>query len=133
MPAVVHTGSFTVSFKNEHTIYENEIRCLVKESDYNLSYNPTLLVSGSQYIAPSGSIYTLTGSIDSTVKNFATGSLLIPVSGSIDGATSGYFHPYATTLGLYDDDNQLLAVAKLGKPIMMSPDTDMTFVVKYDA
>jgi hypothetical protein len=132
MPSVVHTGSFTVSFKNEHTIYENEIRCLVKESDYNLSYNPTLLVSGSQYIVPSGSIYTLTGSIDSTVKNFATGSLLIPVSGSIDGATSGYFHPYATTLGLYDDDNQLLAVAKLGKPIMMSPDTDMTFVVKYD-
>jgi hypothetical protein len=133
MPSVVHTGSFTLSFKNEHTIYENEVRCLVKESDYNLSYNPTLLVSGSQYIAPSGSIYTLTGSIDSTVKNFATGSLLIPVSGSIDGATSGYFHPYATTLGLYDDDNQLLAVAKLGKPIMMSPDTDMTFVVKYDA
>jgi hypothetical protein len=118
MPSVVHTGSFTLSFKNEHTIYENEVRCLVKESDYNLSYNPTLLVSGSQYIAPSGSIYTLTGSIDSTVKNFATGST---------------FYTYATTLGLYDDDNQLLAVAKLGKPIMMSPDTDMTFVVKYDA
>ena len=56
MPAVVHTGSFTTLFKNEHTIYENEIRCLVKESDYNLSYNPTLLVSGSQYIASDGNI-----------------------------------------------------------------------------
>lgn len=133
MPAVIHTGSFTVSFKNEHTIYENEIRCLVKESDYNLSYNPTLLVSGSQYIVSDGNGgYTLTGSIDSAVKNFATGSLLVPVSGSVSGATSGYFHPYTTTIGLYDDDNQLLAVAKLGKPIMISPDTDMTFVVKYD-
>ncbi len=40
MPAVVHTGPFTVSFKNEHTIHENEVRCLVLESDYNLSYNP---------------------------------------------------------------------------------------------
>jgi hypothetical protein len=39
---------------------------------------------------------------------------------------------YATTIGLYNDENELLAVAKLGKPIMMSPDTDMTFVVKYD-
>jgi hypothetical protein len=103
MPAVIHTGSFTLSFKNEHIIHENEIRCLVMESDYNLSYNPSL-VSGS---------YT-----SGSLKNFATGS---------------DFYTYATTLGLYDDDNQLLAVAKFGKPIMMSPDTDMTFVVKYDA
>ena len=102
MPAIVHTGSFTLSFKNEHTIYENEIRCLVKESDYNLSYNPTL-VSGS---------YT-----SGSLKNFATGS---------------DFYTYATALGLYDDDNQLIAVAKFGKPMLISPDTDMTFVVKYD-
>jgi len=122
MPAIVHTGSFTISFKNEHIIYENEVRCLVEESDFNLSYNPTLLVSGSQYIVTSGSqasgsVYTLTGSIDSTVKDFATGST---------------FYTYATTLGLYNDNDELLAVAKFGKPIMMSPDTDITFVVKYD-
>ena len=61
--------------------------------------------------------YTLTGSIDSTVRDFATGS---------------DFYTYATTIGLYNDENELLAVAKFGKPIMMSPDTDMTFVVKYD-
>ena len=122
MPAVVHTGSFTISFKNEHIIYENEVRCLVEESDFNLSFNPTLLASGSQYIVTSGSqasgsVYTLTGSIDSTVKDFATGST---------------FYTYATTLGLYNDNDELLAVAKFGKPIMMSPDTDITFVVKYD-
>jgi hypothetical protein len=102
MPTIVHTGSFVVSFKNEHTIYENEVRCLIKESDYNLTYNPTLL-SGS---------YT-----SGSVKDFATGS---------------DFYTYATSLGLYNDDNELIAVAKFGKPIMMSPDTDMTFVVKYD-
>ena len=128
MPTIVHTGSFTISFKNEHIIYENEVRCLVEESDFNLSYNPTLLVSGSQYIVTSGSqasgsVYTLTGSIDSTIKDFATGSIL--PSGS-------YFIPYATTLGLYNDNDELLVVAKFGKPIMMSPDTDITFVVKYD-
>jgi hypothetical protein len=128
MPTIVHTGSFTISFKNEHIIYENEVRCLVEESDFNLSYNPTLLTSGSQYIVTSGSqasgsVYTLTGSIDSTIKDFATGSIL--PSGS-------YFTPYATTLGLYNDNDELLAIAKFGKPIMMSPDTDITFVVKYD-
>lgn len=117
MPAVVHTGSFSILFKNEHTIYENEVRCLVKESDYNLSYNQSLIVSGGQYIVSSSNGYTLTGSMDSTIRNFATSST---------------FYTYATTIGLYNDDNQLLAVAKFGKPIMMSPDTDMTFVVKYD-
>ena len=102
MPSVVYTGSFTLSFKNEHTVYENEIHCLVKESDMNLSYNPSL-INGSY-----------TGGV---LKDFATGSV---------------FHPYATAIGLYNDDNELLLVAKFGKPMMISPHTDMTFVIKYD-
>jgi len=104
---ILNSGSFQLSFKNEHTVYENEVRCVVKESEFNLSYNPTLVNNYS-----SGSL-----------KSFATGSTL--PSGS-------YFTPYATTIGLYNDDNELLAVAKFGKPILMSPYTDMTFVVKYD-
>jgi hypothetical protein len=107
MPAITHTGSFSLLFKNEHTIFENEIRCVVQETEFNSSYNPTL-VNNYQ----SGSL-----------KDFATGSAL--PSGS-------YFTPYATTIGLYNDNNELLAVAKFGKPILMSPYTDMTFVVKYD-
>jgi len=99
---ITNTGRFSLQFKNEHTIYENEVRCLVKESDYNLSYNPTL-VNGNY--------------ISGSLKDFATGSS---------------FYTYATALGLYNDNNELLAVAKFGKPIMMSPDTDMTFVVKHD-
>jgi len=45
MPAIIHTGSFSVSFKNEQPIYEHEVRCLVKESDFNSSYNPTLVIN----------------------------------------------------------------------------------------
>jgi len=116
-----------LSFQNEHIIYENEVRCIVRESDYNLSYNPTLLQYKGQYIVPisgsntimtgSNNTFTLTGSFDSTVKDFATGS---------------FFQPYVTTIGLYNDDNELLMVAKLTKPIVLSSDTDMTFIVKYD-
>lgn len=111
-----------ISFQNEHIVYENEVRCIVKESDFNLSYNPTLLKYRAQTIVPiSGSAsngYTTTGSFDnSTVKDFATGSS---------------FQPYVTTIGLYNDDNDLLMVAKLAKPIAISSDTDMTFIVKYD-
>ena len=101
MPAIIHTGSFSVSFKNEQPIYEHEVRCLIKESDFNLSYNPTL------------------------VTNYTSGSLK-------DFATGSDFYTYATALGLYNDNNELLAVAKFGKPMLISPDTDMTFVIKYD-
>jgi hypothetical protein len=94
------TASYTASFKNEHIIYENEIRCIVKENEFNLSYNPSLSSDGS------GSLYEF--------------------------ATSESFNPYATGIGLYNDNNELLAVAKFSKPLLMSPDTDMTFVVKYD-
>jgi len=107
----------TLSFQNEHIIYENEVRCIVKESDYNLTYNPTLLKYGGQYITSGSNGYTLTGSFDTTVKDFSTGSS---------------FQPYVTTIGLYNDDNELLMVAKLAKPIVLSSDTDMTFIVKYD-
>jgi len=97
---VNYTGSFNLSFKNEHIIYENEVRCIVKESEFNLSYNPSLQSDES------GSLYGF--------------------------ATSSSFSPYVTALGLYNDNNELLAVAKFGKPLLISPDTDMTFVVKYD-
>jgi hypothetical protein len=99
------TGSFataSIYFQNEHIIYENEVRCIVRESEYNLSYNPTL-VTGSY----SGGV----------IKGFAT---------------SASFNPYVTTIGLYNDENELLMVAKLAKPIMISSNTDMTFIVKYD-
>jgi hypothetical protein len=101
-PCVNTDVYWTISFQNEHIIYENEVKCTVKESEFNLSYNPTLV----------------------------TGSY---ASGSLRGfATSASFAPYVTTIGLYNDDNELLMVAKLAKPILVSPNTDMTFIVKYD-
>lgn len=103
MPIVTHSGSFTVSFQNEHIIQENEVRCIVKESEFNLSYNPSL-VTGSY---ASGSL-----------RSFATGST---------------FTPYTTTIGLYNDDNELLMVAKFGQPVPISTETDMTFLIRYDS
>jgi hypothetical protein len=49
-----------------------------------------------------------------------------------DNISGSEFKPYVTSIGLYNDDHQLIAVAKLGQPIPKSTDTDMTFVVKLD-
>jgi hypothetical protein len=54
-------------------------------------------------------------------------------SGSLRGfATSSFFAPYVTTVGLYNERNELLVVAKLAKPLPLSSTTDTTIVVKYD-
>lgn len=41
-----------LGFKNEHIIYENEIRCKVNENEFNLSHNPTLTTDKSGSLRP---------------------------------------------------------------------------------
>lgn len=42
------------------------------------------------------------------------------------------FTPYITSLGLYNDKNELMAVVKFSKPIKKPSDTDMTFDIQID-
>ena len=100
MGAITQDINAVLSFKNEHIIYENEIRCKVNENEFNLSHNPTLATDNLGSLRP-----------------FAI--------------TSG-FSPYVTTVGLYNERSELLAVAKLAQAVPLSSVTDTTFVVKYD-
>lgn len=59
------------------------------------------------------------------------------ISGSTDGTvydfvTSSYFSPYVTTVGLYDESYNLLAVGKLSQPLPTSPTTDTTILINID-
>lgn len=101
---ITNINDFKLSFTNEHTVYENYITAHVNENEFNLTYNPSLRQTSSNAY--------------SEVMNFATGS---------------DFQPYATTLGLYNDDNELLMVAKFGQPVPISLETDMTFLIRYDS
>ena len=49
-----------------------------------------------------------------------------------DFATGSYFAPYVTTVGLYDGAYNLLAVAKLAKPLPTSRTTDTTILINFD-
>ena len=100
---VINVNNFKLSFTNEYTVYENYITAHVKENEYNLTYNPSLRTTSSDAY--------------SQINDFATGSA---------------FQPYASTLGLYNDDNDLLMVAKFGQPVPISVETDMTFLIRYD-
>jgi hypothetical protein len=60
---------------------------------------------------------TLTDDSDVNYKSFVTGSA---------------FAPYITTIGLYDDAGQLLAIGKLAQPIRKRSDVDMNFLIRLD-
>ena len=46
--------------------------------------------------------------------------------------TSSFFNPYITTVGLYNEEFELLAVGKLAQPLQSSPTTDTTILVNID-
>ena len=47
-------------------------------------------------------------------------------------ATESYFDPYVTTVGLYNNDQELLAVGKMAQPLPTSRTTDTTILVNID-
>ena len=60
-------------------------------------------------------------------------SLLSGSEGGVYGfVTSSYFSPYVTTVGLYDEAQNLLAVGKLAQPLPTSTTTDTTILVNLD-
>lgn len=113
-----------IKFKNNHVVYENFTKCTIKDYEFNLSYNPTLL-SGSQAV-----LVPYSSSISGSVFYNPTGS---EYYGTLKNEfTSSDFSPYISTVGLYNDAQELLAVAKMSAPMPVADNTDMTFLIKWD-
>ena len=94
--------NITASFSSSFTIYETQYKATISEDEFNYSQNPTI-ISGSS----NSGIYL----------NFAT---------------SSFFSPYVTTVGMYNEQNELLAVGKLAQPLPTSRTTDTTILVNID-
>lgn len=47
-------------------------------------------------------------------------------------ATGSFLAPYITTIGLYDSDSNMVAIAKLPQPIKSLPDYPINFIVRFD-
>lgn len=117
---------FSLTLSGETTIYQNEVKCRVLENDFNYSQNPTVFknrsfTTGSQaapFFAPQGGTAVNSQIVDGT---------------TIDAVTGSAFNPYATTIGLYNEQNELLVVGKLATPYPIPENTDITFIVKWDS
>jgi len=99
------------SFKSSYTLYETQYKCTVEASEFNFSMNPSLLsssINGQAKIRESGSAF---------YEDYVTGS---------------DFTPFVTTVGLYNDNKELMAVGKLAQPLALSQHVDTTILVNID-
>lgn len=148
-------NQFTLNYRSTKTIYENEIFISVLENEFNVSQNPsavymdggstTTLVTtrpgstkyndlvtssfsevGTRYIRNSN--YPIQSQIDPDKAGSFDDYLY---SGSVD-PTGSYLAPYITTIGLYDNELNMVAVAKLPQPIKSLPDYPINFIVRLD-
>ena len=116
-------SDFDLSFRSTKTIHDNEVFLSVYESEFNTSTNPTATDSTGKIKG-----YGFQSSIDPTVFG---GFDEYDYSSSID-PTGSYLAPYITTIGLFDDNNDMVAVAKLPQPIKSLPDYPVNFIVRFD-
>jgi hypothetical protein len=151
-------SNWDLSFKSTKTIYEHEYLLIVNEDEFNVSQNPSAVVTeGGEYtsfIDSSGNThrvyskqpvkyirkksilengntldYRYTSSVSSST-HFA-GFEHYDLSSSID-STGSFLTPFITTIGLYDDNCDLVAVAKLPQPIKSERDIPVNFIIRFD-
>jgi len=96
-------ATFDLTFQSTVEIKEYEVVCTVLEGEYNYTANPTAMLSGSGVNG-----FYMTPLVSSSMK------------------------PLITMIGLYNDNNELLMIGKLGRPYKREYDLDTTFVVRID-
>jgi hypothetical protein len=109
----ITSSNVTCSFLSTYTIHETQYKCTIRENEFSFTLNPSI-TSGST-------------SMSSSIGIFST-----PSENVYGYVTESYFSPYITTVGLYDESQNLLAVAKLAQPLPSSPTTDTTILISLD-
>jgi hypothetical protein len=155
-------SNFTIDFRSTKTIFENEIFISVLENEFNYSMNPSSYYEDGAEVTYTVVNKSTDKSLTETylkkiVKpgvKFARNSRF-PYYSHISGSTSGslnqkfgsfddyefsssidptgsYLAPYITTIGLYDNELNMVAVAKLPQPIKSLPDYPVNFIIRFD-
>ena len=110
--------NITMSFSSSLTIDETQYKATINENEFNYTLNPSAITG-------SGIPTIFTGSVIDWENTASIGTQLDTITGS-------YFAPYITTVGLYNEEFELLAVGKLSKPLQSSLTTDTTILINID-
>jgi len=94
---------YTMNFKATTEHKIHNYKCVVEDEEFNVTFNP----SAREYEDKDSN----------KLKGFVT---------------SSDFTPYITTIGLYNDQHELLAISKLANPVQSPKDLDIVFNVQFD-
>ena len=109
---IIFTGDREIGIGSTFTV--NSIQYNSSLNIYETQYKCT--IRANEYNGSLNPSLLKSGSIN-TYKDFVTGS---------------DFSPYVTTVGLYNENQELLAVAKLAQPLPTSQTTDTTILINID-
>jgi len=109
----------TLAWQSSQPIFTHNYHCKIRESENNYTYNSTALSA------------SIRDTYDNNGDSYKT-SALVQDGYRNNNVTGSAFQPYITTVGLYNDANQLIAVGKMGQPVPKSANTEMTIIVKID-
>ena len=113
------TGSYDGRFMNN-----SDIENFVEDTNITCSFSSSYTIYETQYKCTIGeSEFNL--SQNPSISSGSDGALL-------DFAKEDYFSPYVTSVGLYNDQRDLLAVAKLAQPLATSATTDTSILINID-
>ena len=136
------SDGFSVKFNSTQTIYEREYVCVADENEFQHTNNKSLKVGQSGSIKINafprqpGKTDTINDEFPYRLLGFATGSYKTngyEIGTELIGeATHSDFATYVTNIGLFNDENELLAIGKPAKPIKNDKELALTFVVRFD-
>ena len=109
----ITSSNAIIAFSSSYKIHETQYKCTIRENEFNFSQNPSVSSGSTSITAVQGTFFT-------------------PGQYLANNITGSYFSPYVTTIGLYDENQNLLAVGKLSQPLPVSPTTDTTILINLD-
>jgi hypothetical protein len=117
-------SSFELNFNGTSKIPTMTMFAKAPKAELNHSNNPTFLERGQNTVASSGSTHYLENH-KLVIKNIVSGAYS-------DHTGSFQKETYISQIGIYDEDRNLIAVAKLATPVRKTEERDYTFKLKYD-
>ena len=132
--------NFTLNFRSTKTIFENEVFIPVLESEFNYSQNPSAVYEDGSRLythimqrpgsTKIGDLVT-SSFYDAGIKWVRGAFNQYEASSSLD-QTGSFLAPMITTIALYDNELNMVAVAKLPQPIKSLPDYPVNFIIRFD-
>jgi hypothetical protein len=122
----IKTASFGVDFKGTNYVNTMTMFCHAKKGDLNHSNNPTFrkFSEAVSFNDVTNSQYSFKEK-EYSIKNVVSSSY-IGTEEKFDKTT------YLSKIAIYDDEDNLIGIASVAKPVKKTEDTEYTFKLKLD-